>query len=298
MQDESNVQSRPMSRLIEADPGICRKEFDRSPFPVRHNLAGHPLFEMRRLVELARVKEKRGELYFDLEVKRLDQRWDEIPRAAHTVEEIISRVRENQAWIVLRAADTDPEYCALLDRCMEEIKNLSGGHWQDNMRVQNAIVFINSPRRITTYHIDRECNFILQISGTKTVYIYDQNDRAVLPEEELERFWTIDNNAAIYKEQYKDRARVFQLRPGDGVHVPVNAPHWVQNGDDISITLSVNFQFDDTYRANIYRANYYLRKLGIAPSSPGKYPLRDKIKAHAIRNALMLRNSLREIRNP
>jgi hypothetical protein len=163
------------------------------------------------------------------------------------------------------------------------------------MRVQNSIVFLSSPGRITTYHIDRECNFILQIQGRKTVYVFDQNDREVLPEEEIERFWAIDNNAAIYKPRYKDRAKVFELEPGDGIHVPVNAPHWVRNGDNISITLSVNFQFDDSYRADIYRANYLLRKLGVRPSPPGRYVVRDKMKSGSIRTIARVRNSLRSV---
>ncbi len=129
------------------------------------------------------------------------------------------------------------------------------------------------------------------------LYVFDQNDREVLPEEELERFWAADNNAAKYKARYQHRARVFHLRPGDGVHVPVNAPHWVQNGDDISVTLSVNFQFKDTYRADKYRANYYLRRLGVTPLSPDNSSLRDALKVSVVRGASILAKPFKVFRS-
>ena len=224
---------------------------------------------------------------------RVDQRWDESVRPKTSPPCLVDNIAVSNAWIIIRHAELDPRYRVLLERGMAEIKEASGDRWPRAIRRKHAIIFVTSPRRISTYHIDRECNFILQIRGEKLIYIFDQNDREVLPEEELERFWTVDNNAATYKAQYQDRCQVFRLRPGDGVHVPVNAPHWVQNCDDISITLSLNFQFSDMERANKYRANYYIRRLGITPAPPGEHPLRDRVKATVIRVAAIARKPLK-----
>ncbi|MHB8384555.1 MAG: cupin-like domain-containing protein [Acidobacteriaceae bacterium] len=284
--------------LLELEPTIFATDFNRNPFPLRHNLASNPLLQLDRLVELAlRLGEMPGEVYFDVAVDKVDQRWDQTPKPPMTVADVIKNIGESKAWIILRRAELDPRYRALLEQCMTELSGAGRGSWPERVRVQNAIVFITSPKRITTYHIDRECNFILQIRGTKTIYVFDQNDRDVLPEEELERFWAVDNNAARYKDQYQERAKVFHLGPGDGIHVPVNAPHWVQNGDNISITLSVNFQFKDTYRADKYRANYYLRKLGFTPAPPNSSPLRDALKVSAIRSAAILAKPLKVFRS-
>src|SRR5438270_332982 len=84
-----------------------------------------------------------------------------------------------------------------------------------------SIIFITSPLRVSSYHIDRECNFLLQIRGAKTIHVFDQNDREVLSEQELESFWTVDNNAAVYKPQLQNRANSYLLQPGCGVHIPV-----------------------------------------------------------------------------
>jgi hypothetical protein len=83
------------------------------------------------------------------------------------------------------------------------------------------------------------------------------------------------------------------MTPGSGVHIPVNFPHWVQNDDNISVSLSVNFQFLDSMRANLYRTNYYLRKFGIKPSRPGQHNTRDAAKSFAMSCALAARRLIR-----
>src|SRR5205085_7205389 len=90
-----------------------------------------------------------------------------------------------------------------------------------------------------------------------------------------------------------DRAATYKMEPGIGVHIPVNCPHWVKNDDNISVSLSVNFQFLDSMRANLYRSNYYLRKLGLEPSSPGKHGSRDVVKSFAMTCALAARRIIR-----
>jgi hypothetical protein len=82
----------------------------------------------------------------------------------------------------------------------------------------------------------------------------------------------------VYKKELQNRAKAFNLLPGGGVHIPVNAPHWVQNGGDFSVSLSVNFTHKDSERANAYRANFFLRKLGLNPTPPGQSHFRDAAK--------------------
>jgi hypothetical protein len=282
MQETSN--GTCFGQLLQIDPDLFKRDFNRKPLRFQHHLANEPLLQMEALAELAsRLARIPGEVYFDTGVNRIEQRWDQTPKPTCTLEELVTRLEEASAWIILRRAELDPRYRAILDRCMGELKDLDSSDWWPWVSVQNAIVFITSPRRISTYHIDRECNFILQIRGRKDIYVFDQNDREVLPEDELERFWSVDNNAARYRPQYQSRATLFHLLPGEGVHIPVNAPHWVENGDSASITLSINFQFRDTYRANKYRANYFIRRLGLTPTPPGSSALRDAMKAETVR---------------
>jgi hypothetical protein len=74
------------------------------------------------------------------------------------------------------------------------------------------------------------------------------------------------------------------------VHIPVNCPHWVQNGNSVSISLNMNFQYKDTARANLYRVNFLLRKMGMKPTPPGQSAIKDKIKSVGIIPAVWARN--------
>jgi len=156
------------------------------------------------------------------------------------------------------------------------------------MKNSQSIIFITSPHRITEYHIDRECSLLLQVHGKKTIHVFDQTDREVLTEDELERFWTNDNNAASYKPHLQNRANTFLLEPGKAVHIPINAPHWLENGDDISVSINQNFQYKNERLANIYRANYYMRKMGLNPLPPGRSHLMDRIKGRGMQVPVVL----------
>ena len=46
----------------------------------------------------------------------------------------------------------------------------------------------------------------------------------------------------------------------------------------MSVSVSLNFQFIDSYRADKYRANYYLRRFGLRPNPPGYSKWRDRAK--------------------
>jgi hypothetical protein len=266
------------SRIFDCDHAELREKFNHASLQFTHHLSGHPLFEIPRLIELSKKLASTGSVYQDDAEIDVGQRWDQTPSAELSVDETIRRLQEENAWIILRRAEQDPEYDALLNQCMSEVQHLLGRDLKREMMVQDAIVFITSPRRITAYHIDRECNFILQIHGEKEISVFDKHDRDVLPEEEIERFWMVDNNAAVYKPHYQDRATVYHMAPGKVIHVPVNAPHWVKNSNNISVTLSVNFQFRDDFPAHVYRANYLLRKLGLSPTPPGKSNTLDALK--------------------
>jgi hypothetical protein len=282
MATQVDIANRTSTGIFDCDRAKFREQFNRCSFELTHRLSEHRLFQIPRLVELSKTLAHTGSVYYDAGEVRVDQRWDQSPTGTLSVDETIRRIQDAGAWIILRRAEQDPEYGAILDECMSEIQALLGKDLKKEMKVQDAIVFITSPKRVTAYHIDRECNFILQIHGTKEISVFNQNDRDVLPEEEIERFWTVDNNAAVYKPQYQDRATVYHMAPGKAIHVPVNAPHWVKNDNNISVTLSVNFQFRENFPAHVYRANYLLRKFGISPAPPGQSGIRDAVKCFAM----------------
>lgn len=269
-----------MSGIFDSENPGFRESFDEKPFEYSHGLtSSHPLFHLSRIRKLIEQgAATRSAACFDAGDVRVEQRWADIPRKKLTVEEHFDQIGNAGAWMMLRHVDRDPEYGELLESCLREVKKLTGREIDEDKKSQEAILFLTSPNRVTPYHIDRECNFLMQVAGEKAISIFDRNDREVVPEEELESFWSKDNNAGVYKPHLQDRAFVFRMRPGTGVHIPVNSPHWIQNSDNVSISFSISYQYRDWRRKNVYQANYYLRRLGLKPTPPGQSLLLDNSK--------------------
>jgi hypothetical protein len=276
---ETITDARPVASIFQAENPGFRENFDEKPFEFSHCFtADHPLFQISRLRQLIENPVTRPGVYFDAGDIGIGQRWDSVPERKQTLEETFDRVDNAGAWILMKRVQKDPDYNDLLVQCLEEVQRLSGRQIDQDKKSQEAIIFLTSPHRVTSYHIDRECNFLMQVRGDKEISVFDRNDRDVLPEAELETFWSKDNNAGVYKPQYQDRAHVFVMRPGTGVHIPVNSPHWLKNGNNVSISLSISYQYKDWRRKYVFQANYYLRKMGVNPTPPGKSALLDNAK--------------------
>lgn len=289
-------------RIFSADPVKFAELYDKRPFMIDHSLSNHPAFTMDKLHDLLErslpIKDK---VYWNAGKKDIGQKWKDRPGRDFSIEEAFRRIRETDAWIIIFGADRDPEIHAMLEQGLREVQQLTGIPLDLEMKNSQSIVFITSPHRITEYHIDRECSLLLQVHGKKTIHVFDQTDREVLTEDELERFWTNDNNAAVYKPQLQNRANTFLLEPGKAVHIPINAPHWLQNGDDISVSINQNFQYKNERLANIYRANYYMRRMGLNPTPPGRSHLTDRIKGHGMQVPVVMAKkamSFKEKLNP
>ena len=273
-------EERRISAALSADAAIFRDNFDRKPFSLEHGLANHSLFEVPRLLELAQVLARDPHnVAYDAGEVRVEQKWNQRPKNPYTLREAMENIECTGAWVILKHAESSAEYRDVMEAILSDVEDLSGRHLRKSIKNAEAQIMVTSPKRITPYHFDNECNVLLQINGEKDIFIFDQTDRQVLTEIELERFWAGDWNAGEYKARCQERARAFRLAPGKAVHIPVNAPHWVQNDANVSVSLSINFEWKDESVFNVYRANYFLRKMGMLPKPPGQSKLRDGVKS-------------------
>src|SRR5262249_52527757 len=146
---------------------------------------------------------------------------------------------------------------------------------------REGAIFVTSPSSVTPYHMDHEINFLLQMRGSKTVSVFSASDREVLSELELERHFSgpaIHRNMPFH-ERYQQRATVFELKEGYGLHIPTTDPHWIKNSDKVSISVSAAFKTRASlHRGAIYRLNGQLRKVGLKPVPYGKDTVRDEMK--------------------
>jgi hypothetical protein len=268
--------------LLAFDGETFQSKFNREPFVIGHRLASHPLFALPRVIELARRLPAEHVSYNSGDVPVTTGLYKG-PQTGLSIEETIRQIEESRSWMVLKFVEDDPEYRQLLDRCLDEIRPLSETV-APGMQKRQGFIFISSASSVTPYHMDPEYNFLLQVRGKKRVTIWNPADRAVLSERELEDYYSERNFQITFKEEYRRRASSFELTPGAGLHFPVTAPHYVENGDEVSISFSITFQTPASERRRLlYGANARLRELGLNPSPVGESGLCDSTKHAAFR---------------
>ena len=193
--------------------------------------------------------------------------------------------------MVLKRVEQDAEYGQLLDQCLDAVAVQAK---VPRMLRREGFIFLSSPNAVTPFHLDPEHNFLLQIRGSKTVSMWDRDDRLVLPK----RRWRSSmprSSIATCPGATSSRPPpgVVPLKPGQGLHFPVAVPHWVQNGPEVSISFSITFRSEASHaRELVYRANAKLRKLGLSPRPPGESLLLDSTKSAAFAALAKLKRAL------
>jgi len=296
MATSASAKSPLIGELVNVPRGSeaqFRDNYNRRPFVLEHELGGHPLLELPRLISVAQsfASDHPERLYYTIGNKNLSGGWDYTTQRPVPPKEAIDQIQTANTWLILKGVQVLAEYSLLLDQILDEIHAASNREWRGCTTTRNMSVIITSPNQITPYHMDADCNYLLQVAGAKTLYVFNGADRNVVTAEELERFYSGQINAAQYRETSQAGAWRFELTPGHGVHIPVTYPHWVENGNNVSISVSINFMFVDRTVPDIYRINKYLRRLGLNPRLPGESSVADGVKKLASKTLRALRRA-------
>jgi quercetin dioxygenase-like cupin family protein len=268
------------SGRMQIDSEAFAAAFAERPLAVHHTLLDHPLLTLDALGELAerlpanRVEHNVGslpEVVGDVEVERSTMPPAEIARTIET----------NGLWMVLKDIELVPEYRRLLDELLDEVEPIVGAR-EGGMIQREGFVFLSAPGSVTPSHTDPEHNFLLQVRGTKQMTV------GRFPDERTRQLELEDHVSGGHRniEWMPVEPQVFDMQPGDAVYVPPHAPHWVQNGDQASISLSITFRTPATERvARVSSINARLRRLHLNPRPPGSNEQVDRAKA-AVSKAL------------
>ena len=271
-----------MTDSVNVADARFKDSFNRDAFVFEHSLHQHPLYDLDSLVGLARRLGPNSAHWSTRPIGVADG-WEDRREQEKSLEKAVQEVEHANTLVVLKNIENDPVFGPVVKEALAGFAARVGPRLKDDMVHGRATLLVSSPRRITGYHIDAEANFLLQLRGNKTVYVFDGSDRSVVPDTELEAFYTGDLNGARYRQDQQDSAQAIDFRPGAGVHVPVEWPHWVQNGSGISVSISINYDLrSNARRARVFRMNRKLRKVGISPASPGSSAWRDNGKATLI----------------
>jgi hypothetical protein len=266
------------------------------PFKIRNRMADHPLFEPARIKQLLRrlprdMVEIRAVETVD--AFRGDYRRGRMVTDADPVA-TFERLEEKPAWMLLhRMWIHDPDYDALIRQYVaglgEQCEDLRG-----QLTDLGCWMFLSSGRIVVHFHADPDQSFLNQIRGSKTVYVYPT---AIVPERAVEDLVaTHDQGVIVYQPEYEQAMFApVHLDPGEGVFLPLYAPHRVVNDEGVSVSLNIGFHTRRSRRRKaVHLVNRELRQRGLRPEPFGRNTLVDTFK-HSSFLALRGRDKLKHL---
>ncbi|WP_432767860.1 MAG: transcriptional regulator [Sphingopyxis sp.] len=255
---------------------------------LHHRLPDHPLLSIEALAALAeslpaaQVEYNPGDVPIGIAP-------EDLPSNGLTIAETIRTIDVNRSWAVLKNIESDPAYRALLMDLLGELQPVVEPR-TGAMLTPQGFIFVSSPGSITPFHFDPEHNILLQLRGTKVMHVWPSGDERFAHRREHERYHTGGHRNLPWDDGYRGAAQQVPLVPGDAVLMPVMAPHFVANGDAPSISLSITWRSEWSYReSEAHAANAWLRRLGLNPAMPPRWPDHARVKTVGWRIARRLR---------
>jgi len=235
-------------------------------FRLTHRLHQHELFSHAALAKLIEKAPQSNYMLVETGDQGQPKLWregriGEIPGAA-----VIEAIANGRMWLnLLRVNEFDPRYQRLLDDIFAELQDRIPGY--ATFKRINGIL-ISSPRAQVYYHFDTSGQTLWQIHGAKRVYLYPPVPPFLEPES-LEKVILYNNEVGIrYDPWYDDYATCLDLRPGEMLQWPLNTPHRVENTDELSVSMTIEYSTKDIRRSVLVNgANGILReKLKVSPT--------------------------------
>ena len=243
-----------MSGLVLPFAPDAVQTFGAANLKFRHTLDRSPLFSDERLIRLIE-QTPRDRYHVNTpgpgEASRAE--WREGAMDGTSGEDVFRAVAEGALWVHLqRVGETDPAYADLLDTLFAEIEDQVPGL---ETYKRSMSVLISSPNLRVAYHCDVPGQMLWQVRGQKALHIYPPR-APFLPQETLERIIlrTAADTELPFEPSFEAHASVYDLKPGDAMHWPLNGPHRVTNGDCVNISFTTEHWSNDL-RAQ-YAANY------------------------------------------
>ncbi|KLE36012.1 cupin-like domain-containing protein [Aurantiacibacter luteus] len=248
---------------------------------LEHNLVGHPLLELDALALLGEalppesVEYNRGDLPIGVDGKPEGN--------GLTIGETIRNIATSNSWAVLKNIEQNRPFEGLLHELIGELAPIIEARTGKILRPQ-GFIFISSPDAVTPYHFDPEHNILLQLRGHKVMTVFPPGDPRFAPDAVHETYHTGGGRELTWDEAFMRHGVRFTLYPTDAIYVPVMAPHFVQNGKEVSVSLSITWRSEWSFAEADARAfNKVLRRWGLQPKPPQRWPASNQAKAMAMR---------------
>ncbi len=257
------------------------QHYPETPHVIDHALSANRLFALDALAALAEqlpndaIEFNRADMPIGVTRKP--------DRPAMPIGDTIRHIASSDSWAVLKNIEQVPTYRRLLHDLIDELRDGIECRTGAVLRPQ-AYVFISSPNAVTPYHFDPEHNILMQLSGTKVMTQFPAGDPSFAADTAHEEYHYGGARELHWNDALADGGTAFALAAGQALYVPVMAPHFVRNGPDSSLSLSITWRSEWSYaEADARGLNRLLRQMGATPKRPGRWPQSNRAKALAYR---------------
>jgi hypothetical protein len=237
------------------------------PVKIGHELQKSPLFTMDGLADLIDryPREHYALVYMGAQGER--RFWREGDLGGMRGKDVIRHIESGRMWLNLRnVMRVDPRYMSICEGIFADME----------ARIPNLDTFnhglgilISSPKAQVYYHADLPGQSLWQIHGEKRVFLYPPKAPFLTPRQlEDIALFQVEVDMA-YDPAYDASAEVHDLKAGEMLHWPLNAPHRVENHDCLNVSMTIEYWTEEIRRRQMVNlANGILRhKIGLSPGS-------------------------------
>lgn len=271
-----------MTRVFDtAERAKFAAHYPETPHILRHNLGDNPLLTLESLAQLAG----------DLPAQSIEFNQGDLPigvdgkpdPTGRTIEDTILHIATSNSWAVLKNIEQSPRYDALLMALLGEIQAEIEAKTGAMLRPQ-GFIFISSPNAVTPYHFDPEHNILLQLKGSKVMTQFPAGDARFAPDSIHESYHSGGARELSWDDDFAAFGTEFAIAAGEALFVPVMAPHFVRNGPESSLSLSITWRSDWSFaEADARGLNRIMRGIGLRPAAPARWPGSNRAKAYSYR---------------
>jgi hypothetical protein len=288
------------------DDDFAAVPMDQEACKFKHKLLKHPALTLEHLSRtiLAHPKDK---VHFS---KGLMKNGDNFEKAwveqgnGLSLEETVETIRTSNSYLYVNWPEkSDPIFEDLRKSLVADVEKLMRARGLGHQAIDASLhLFIASPNAFTPFHIDRYSTILMQARGSKEVCIFPSWDERVVSARDREEYLTYSNTKLPWTQDVDPLAQRFDFTPGEAVHIPFVAGHYVRNGsEDVSISLSVIFNTGQSmsWRRTISfnrMLRPHLGRLGMVPAPVGASPLADAVKAGAWATSARVGRAVKRLR--
>jgi JmjC domain len=283
---------RQPSALLDLGSDFPASLAERRPLPFSHRLPGHPALAQDAIARLAEELGDESVICEAAQKPLVFTQGAPDPQHAEQAAEIIRNLDANGSWVTLLNIESRPAYRQLIDELLDDAARCQGVDPR-GLRRRMGFIFASSPHSVTGAHFDIEQSLLLQLRGVRKLSFGTWPDEETR-DREIRRYW---NGSFGKLTSMPNHSFDLTVGPGDGVYIPPYRPHWLRNGDETSLSMTLTFFNRDNETESLVQAfNERLRKLGVQPRRAGESALRDRAKAGAMRAHAAVRDRLHPAR--